>query len=123
MKQDEFVRRVQDRMGSSWEEAREAVEAVLETLGERLYRTEQEHFAAQFPNELKDYVLRRLDTDRYPLEEFYKRVGARAGLRQGRGAETAQAVMAVVREAISPGALEYLGAHLPDEYEELWLEK
>ncbi|MCK9274081.1 MAG: DUF2267 domain-containing protein [Syntrophales bacterium] len=123
MNYDDFVIRVQDRLDVSQEQALKIIEACLETLGERLYRTEREKFAAQLPAQLKKFILKRIDNDRYNLEEFYKRVGARAGMRQGRGAETAQAVMAVVREAITPGELEYLGSHLPDEYEELWMEK
>lgn len=121
MRYDEFVDRVQHRAElASRSESAKVVEAVLETLGERLGTTEREDLAAQLPEELRALVLERHETDRYPLEEFYRRVGARADVLYARAMDYARAVASVLKEAISPGELKDIRARLPAEYKKLF---
>ncbi len=119
MQYKEFVTKVKENAGlESMEEAGQIVDAVLETLGERLSKTMKEHLAAQLPLELKEPVLKRTYTDRYDLEIFYDRVGARADTGYAHAVTKTRAVMSVLQEAISRGEIEHILSELPEEYEE-----
>jgi uncharacterized protein (DUF2267 family) len=127
MRYDEFVTRVRERAGLGRDEAVRSTEATLATLGERLYRTERENLAAQLPNELKEDLFKQVDSevtwrdvDRFSLEEFYIRVSARAEVGYPDAVKQAQAVVAVLREAVSAGEIEDVLAELPEEYGELF---
>ncbi|MCL6583732.1 MAG: DUF2267 domain-containing protein [bacterium] len=121
MRYQEFIEQVKKLGGfESLDEAAKVTEATLETLSERLSRKEREDLAAQLPKELKEYFLKGRDTERFLLEDFYSRVSARAAVRYHRAVEQAQAVMQVLREAVSPGELEDILSELPDEYGELF---
>jgi uncharacterized protein (DUF2267 family) len=120
----EFIKRVQKLAGlESQEEAMKATEASLETLGERLTKAEREKLAAQLPKELKEYLLKRPHPDRFVLEAFYERVSARADIRYHNAVKQAQAVMAVMMEAISPGELDDILSQLSHDYSELFGQK
>ncbi len=119
MRYEEFIDRVAGHVVvGSREEAERVTRATLETLGERLGREERDDLASQLPHELKEYLLARPHSDRFLLDEFYNRVSARADIRHVHGVREAQAVMAVLREAISPGEWEDLLSKLPDDYRE-----
>ena len=121
MRYHEFIDRVQKLAGlESLDDAVRATEATIETLSERLSKTERDKLAAQLSKELKELFLRRHNTERFLLEDFYSRVSARANVRYHRAVELAQAVAAELREAISPGELEDILSELPDEYGELF---
>jgi uncharacterized protein (DUF2267 family) len=127
MRYDEFITRVRERAGLGRDEAVRSTEATLATLGERLYRTERENLAAQLPNELKEDLFKQVDSevtwrdvDRFSLEEFYIRVSARAEVGYPDAVKQAQAVVAVLREAVSAGEIEDVLAELPEEYGELF---
>jgi uncharacterized protein (DUF2267 family) len=128
MRYHEFINRVQERTDlGSRDEAARATEATLATLGERLYRTERENLAAQLPDELKEDLFKRVDSevirrdvDRFSLEEFYIRVSARAEVGYPDAVKRAQAVIAVLQEAVSAGEIEDVLSKLPDEYGELF---
>ncbi|MEW6382013.1 MAG: DUF2267 domain-containing protein [bacterium] len=124
MRYHEFVERVRKLAGfESLDEAILATEATLDTLSERLSRTERDELAAQLPKELKEYFIKGRNTERFLLEDFYSRVSARADVRLHRAIEQAQAVMKVLQEAVSPGELEDILSGLPDEYSELFGKK
>ncbi len=118
MRYNEFVARVREhaRLESREAAARLAV-AVLETLGERLTKTMKEHLASQLPLELKEPALRR-NTDRFDLEVFYDRVGARADIGYAQAVARTRAVMKVLREAIAQGEIDHILSELPEEFEE-----
>lgn len=79
MQYDEFIDRVLEKSRlESRERAIEITQAILETLGERLDRTVRRGVASQLPGELKEMLLSRPNTGLYELQEFYRRVGARA---------------------------------------------
>ena len=122
MQFEEFIRRVQEQTGLPGEQATTVTRAVLETLGERVDRKVWNGVVAQLPRELKEYVLARADvTDRYQLEEFYNRVGARADLKYTDAVERTRQVMSVLREAISEGEWNNIVDSLPGrEYRQLF---
>jgi len=121
MKTEKFLEQVNQRAGlASPEEARRVVEGALETLGERLEKTEREKLAAQLPEPLRKLLLKRHVTERYSLEEFYNRISARADVGYPEAVAGTRAVMAVLKEAVSRGEIDHILAQLPDDYEELF---
>lgn len=128
MQAEEFFQRVQDYAGlDTSEEAQQVTEAVLSTLGERIYRTEQADLAAQLPRGIKEFLVTKQppentpgDVQRFTLEEFYSRVGARSGVRYGQAIDRTHAVMAVLQEAVSPGQIADIQQELPDEFRKLF---
>jgi uncharacterized protein (DUF2267 family) len=128
MEYQELAERVQETADLvAPQEAMTALEAVLGTLGELLSPTERRHLATQLRKPLKDGVDRwierppreRTGPHRFRLEEFYNRVAARSGLRYPRAVICSQALMGVLREAISPGELADTFRESLPEYNEL----
>jgi uncharacterized protein (DUF2267 family) len=128
MQYDEFISKVQERANlESSDEAVQLTEAVLATLGERLYRTEQGQMAAQLPNGIKEFFVARQppenvpgDVQRFSLEEFYNRVSARNGVRYPHAVRRAKAVMGVLQEAVSAGQMADIRRELPSEFAPLF---
>jgi uncharacterized protein (DUF2267 family) len=127
MQYDEFISQVQERASLGRDEAVRSTKATLATLGERLYRTERENLAAQLADELKEHLFQQVDSevtrrdvDRFSLEEFYIRVSARAEVGYPDAVKQAQAVVAVLGEAVSAGEIEDVLSKLPEEYGELF---
>ena len=104
----------------------EIIAADLETLGERLYRTERYKLGSQLPNELKELLYKRekettpRQGEHYELQEFYNRVGARAGIKYYDAAERSKEVMHVLQQAVSPGIIEAVLDELPSDYSDLF---
>lgn len=121
MHYEDFLERVRKSAGLKDDRQAEiAVRSTLETLGERLHKTEREKLAAQLPNVIKEHLGSRPDHDFFLLEEFYTRVAARAGIRYPHAVEQARAVIEVLKEAVSPGELADVLANLTKDYEELF---
>lgn len=121
MKYADFVEMVRARaeLGSN-EDALQCIIAFLQTLGERLYRTERDKLAAQLPDELKPHLYGHDGIDEFLLEEFYNRMGARCGLRYGEAVRKARAVASVLREAVSEGEIGDVLSQLPTDFDELF---
>jgi len=128
MQYEQFIRRVQERANlDTRQRAEQVTQATLATFGERIYRTEREQLAAQLPDALKKYLFERQEpqpttpqhTERYVLEEFYNRVGARTGSGIQEAAHLAKIVVGVLAEAVSPGQMQQVMSKLPDEYGDL----
>jgi uncharacterized protein (DUF2267 family) len=122
---EEFVTRVADRSGQVPETARQATEAVLETLGERIAGGEVEDLAGQLPAELRPALERGNarsggKAERLSLDEFLSRVAEREGVSPQQAREHARAVFITLGEAISEKELADLVAELPTEYAALF---
>ena len=118
-----FIERVQQRVGcDAPADAVRAIQATLETLGERLSPRETRQLAAELPKELRGYLLQRPVQQLFPLEEFFNRVSAREGVRWHQAATHARAVIAVVGEAVSSGELEDVKTELAPDYDTLFEE-
>lgn len=120
MKTEKFLEYVQERSGLPSEDVKRVVEAALETLGERLEKTEREKLAAQLPDPLKEPLLKRMVTERYSLEELYNRISARADVGYPEAVTGTRAVMGVLQDSVSRGEIDHILRQLPDEYEELF---
>jgi uncharacterized protein (DUF2267 family) len=128
MEYQTFIQKVQDQAGlDTFEAARRTAQVILGTLGERLYRTERGHLAAQLPDalaaDLNQYVeprTTRQQVDQFSLEEFYNRVSARLDeLAYVETVERSQAVLAVLRQAVTAGEWSHIASELPLEYKPL----
>ena len=122
MQFDEFITRVQEQARlDTREESITLTRAVLETLGERLNRKVRNGVEAQLPNELKEFLLARVEhSDQYDVEEFLNRVGARADLTYTDATERTRQVISVLRQAIPDGEIQDILEDLPPEYRELF---
>jgi uncharacterized protein (DUF2267 family) len=121
MQYAEFAEKVQTRTRlETGDMALDAVQATLETLGERLERDERRRLAAELPSEMERFLFKREETTRFLLEDFYKRVAARADIRVPEAIERSQTVVSVLQESVSAGLLDEIRAQLPEEYDELF---
>jgi uncharacterized protein (DUF2267 family) len=116
----QFVDRVKEVAAlRTREEAIRITEATLETLGERIERTKTDQVAAQLPNELKAYLLKREHDYNFLLEEFYNRVSRRTRIGYPQAVRQSRSVMAVLQEAVSGSNVKDVFSDLPGNYGEL----
>ena len=122
MQYEEFLNKVQDRIGLAQpDEARRAIIATLETLGERISGGEASDLAEQLPEELKEPLHQAgEDNEEFSLDEFLRRVGEREDVEADEAREHVSAVMTVLTEAVSGGELDNIRAQLPQEFEPLF---
>jgi uncharacterized protein (DUF2267 family) len=127
MQYDEFIQRVQiEGEINDSEEALRATEAVLGTLGEFIYRTEQAQLAAQLPRGIREFLTSRPaeqskdEVPRLSLEQFYNRVGARMNARYPHAVKAAHAVTEVLMDAVSRGEIEDIKRELPQDFGKLF---
>jgi uncharacterized protein (DUF2267 family) len=117
MKHDEFVGQVQHRAQlASRGDAETIIRATLETLGERLQPSAAAHVAAQLPPELGRHLLNSMHFEHLTLLEFYERVAEREHKAVDRAIGDVDAVVATLREAISPGAVRKLRHQMPRDF-------
>lgn len=121
MQYSDFIQQVKSQIDiDSDEQTEQVIEATLETLGERLSRTEQENLAAQVVNELKNMLMKRTDVHSYDLEEFYNRVSARADIGYPKAVQRSQAVVNVLSSTISQGEIEDILSEIDKDFGELF---
>ena len=122
MQYEEFLNKVQDRIGPAQpDEARRAIIATLETLGERVSGGEANDLAEQLPKELKEPLQQAgEDNEEFSLDEFLRRVGEREDVETDIARNYASAVMTVLREAVTGGELDNIRAQLPQEFDPLF---
>ncbi len=122
MQYEEFLNKVQDRIGPAQpDEAERAIVATFETLGECISGGEATDLADQLSEELKEPLLRASgEPERLSLEEFLERLGEREGVDSDAARNHASAVMTVLREAVSGGELDNIREQLPREFEPLF---
>ncbi len=122
MQYKEFLNKIQDRIGPAQpDEARRAIIATLETLGERISGGEASDLAEQLPEELKEPLHQAgEDNEEFSLDEFLRRVGEREDVEADEAREHVSAVMTVLTEAVSGGELDNIRAQLPQEFEPLF---
>lgn len=126
MQYGEFLKKVQDRIGPAQgsaqsDEAKRAIVATLETLGECITGEEAHNLAEQLPKEIKEPLQQASeDAKACSLETFLRRVGEKEGVDAGAATDHATAVMSTLREAASGGELEAIRAQLPQEFTALF---
>jgi uncharacterized protein (DUF2267 family) len=120
---EEFVGMVRRRgdIGSA-EEALVAIEAALRTLAERISGGEARDIAARIPPEFKKYLDKGDDENAhsFPLQEFYRRVSKREGVKAPVGVLHTRAVLSTLRVALPPDEFRDVLSQLPVEFAELF---
>lgn len=118
---DVLVADVADYAGSDRRTAQRALEAVLETLGERITRGEVRDLAEELPDELRP-PLERGDAlsngAARPLSvtDFVRHVAEREGVTPNLAREHTRAVFLTLRDSVSQKEFSDMTAQLPDEY-------
>jgi uncharacterized protein (DUF2267 family) len=118
---DTFVGLVAQRAGLDADRARQATEAVLETLAERIAGGEVDDLMQRLPTELHPPLERgRAATGgqatKLKLDAFVHRVAEREGVGDLEAAQHARAVFGVLRETVGDDELLDVTAQLPDDY-------
>jgi uncharacterized protein (DUF2267 family) len=117
---EEFVQEVADRSAMSREEAESLVHATLRTLAERLSGGEAEDLRAQLPRQLQaDLVPPQEEAEGFGVEEFVEKVAARSALDETDAAAGVDAVLSVIRDAVTPGEFDDVLAQLGRDFAEL----
>jgi uncharacterized protein (DUF2267 family) len=125
MPANEFLRRVAERAGLDPDAARRAVEAVLQTLAERLAPGEVDDLNARLDRafhpplkhgkDRQDVATRRMDR-----AEFLRRVADRCGVPPELAFVLTRAVLSTLREALPGEEFWDVAAELPAEYAVFW---
>ena len=114
---DHFVGQVQHRAQlASTDEALRAIRCTFETLAERLDFGETKDLAAQLPRELAIYFAASEHSERFSLNEFFKRVSEREQLTLPKSIHHARVVIEVLQEAVSAGEIRDVRAQLPKQW-------
>lgn len=121
MGHDEFIGKVQNYARLPSRGAAElATRAVLETLAERLSADEAKDTAAQLPQTMQAYLVCPQPSQRFGLDEFFRRVSEREGAKLPDAVYHARAVIHVLQEAVTPGQIADVRGQLPAEYDRLF---
>jgi uncharacterized protein (DUF2267 family) len=121
---DLFIQRVADRAATDADEARRAIDAVLETLAMRIAGGEVDDLRARLPVEFHAALERGKELSggkamRMSLDDFVRRVADQEGTSRERALEHVSAVLRTVREAVGEQEFLDVTSQLPAEYEAL----
>lgn len=119
MKYNHFIALVK-RVGNlrSDAEAEKASLAVLEIFASLLGEKKARNVAAQLPGELRMAMLQVKEHGPFPLPEFFRRIADKEGVPEPEAMAHAQAVLAMLQEAITEGELDSIYPELTPEYQE-----
>lgn len=114
-----FVDRVRDRLDADERQAREAADAVLETLADRITGGEAEDLAVAVPGEAGESLAAAdHDAEQFGPEEFERRVGGRLDADVDAHAATV-ATVAAIEDTVRGDEVDDLRDQLPSEYGDL----
>lgn len=119
IREEEFLETVRDRAGvDSIDEARNAVEATLTALSERLTEGQAADLALYLPDEFEDWATASSGDEAEPLslDEFAARVAQYEGVEKREARRHVHAVGSTVAEAASDREVENAGKQLPDPF-------
>lgn len=118
MEFNEFVKTVQDQAQLDKEGARKAVQATLQTLGERMTPQESRDLATQLPPELKRWLQEQGTTQKYDLNAFLQAIADREGCSFEEAQIHAQAVFQTLCQAVTHGEMKDVMSQLPKEFQQ-----
>lgn len=120
-----FISLVQERANLDSRALATAItSATLQTLAERVQGDVANNLASQLPPELATLVRRApgSEGERFPVDEFTRRVAERADLEPDQTIVQLRAVLQALRAAVTEGETNHLWAQLPGEYLTLFQE-
>jgi uncharacterized protein (DUF2267 family) len=113
----EDVLAVVERAAPSDRDAAERVlQAVLQTLGERIAAGEARDLATQLPPELSPWVATTTPPERFDVDEFLRRVAERSGTGLAGAERQTRAVFAALGRVLTPDELADVAAELSKDY-------
>jgi uncharacterized protein (DUF2267 family) len=121
MRFEEFIERVGHRAGLQPHEAPRAIEAVLETLADRITGGEVDDLVTRLPAEFHAPLERGKAQSGgaarpLSLDEFVRGIAEREGTTPAAAREHARAVLATLREAVGEEEFAHVTAQLPDNF-------
>jgi len=116
MKYREMIHRMQDYGGFNDEEAKDALQLLVETLGVHLTEGERKDFASQLPEELKVIALSVLATETNSKEDILKQFMELQNIDESTAKKQMRAAWATIKDAISPGEIDDTKAQLEPKY-------
>jgi uncharacterized protein (DUF2267 family) len=120
VKYDEFIARVAENVGVSTAEAEQLTWATLATLAERISGGEARDLAAQLPKRLQDPLLPAYEeAEGFSFTEFVRRTAERAGTDAEVAEVAVDAVLATLRDAVTPGEFDDVLSQLPQDFKRL----
>lgn len=125
MEYQTFVRAVEDRTGlSTAEEVDDATGATLVTFSERIPDEEARDLASQLPDEVGSYLTAADGSESFGFDEFVTRVLERESVTEmderDAATEHAQAVVAVLLDAVTSEESDDVLSYLTRDYERLF---
>ena len=124
MTEQEFVRKVQERLGLATEdEAMAASKSVLAATADRITRDEANDLASQLPGNLRDLVKGRGGpVQKMDAETFIHRIESDLDLQsEEQAAGVTQAVFSVLKEAVTEGEWEDVVSQFPRELQTMFV--
>jgi len=120
MKYDEIIARVAERTGLFEGDAVALTRATLAVLAERLSGGEARDLAAQLPGPLQDALLpTKEQAEVFGFDEFVNRVAERCRRDPTAAKSAVEAVLATLREAVTPGEFDDVMSQLPKGFHRL----
>lgn len=120
MQYDEFIALVSERTGLFEGDAVALTRATLATLAERISGGEARDLAAQLPGPLQDALLpAKEEAEAFGFDEFVRRVAERSGRDSTVSEAAVDAVMATLRDAVTPGEFDDVLSQLPKDFHRL----
>ena len=119
-----FIQRAADRAATDPDEARRAIDVVLETLAMRIAGGEVDDLRTRLPVQFHPALERGKELSggkatRMRLEDFVRRVAEQEGISLDRALEHVSAVLRTVRDAVGEEEFLDVTSQLPAEYEAL----
>jgi len=120
VKYDDFISTVADRTALPRDDAETLTHATLRVLAERLSGGEAEDLRAQLPKQLQvDLISPQEKAESFDADEFARRVARRTGMNEADAGIGVLAVLATIREAVTPGEFNDVLSQLGREFAEL----
>jgi uncharacterized protein (DUF2267 family) len=120
MEYEEFIANVAQNADLSKEEAARLTRATLATLAERITGGEAQDLAAQLPDPLKTALnSAHENAEAFSVQGFVERTAERAGTDPDEAEVAIAAVLASLRDAVTPGEFDDVLSQLPADFHRL----
>ncbi len=120
MRYEEFISSVAQRTGLFEGDAVALTRATLTTLAERISGDEARDLAARLPFPLQDALLpAKEEAEAFSFDEFVNRVAERSRRDSAVSEQAVSAVVATLRDAVTPGQFDDVLSQLPKDFQRL----
>jgi uncharacterized protein (DUF2267 family) len=120
MQYDQLIALVAERAGLFKGDAIDLTRATLATLADRIGGGGARDLAAQLPGPLQDALLPTTEeAEAFSFEEFINRVAERTRRKSIVSESAVAAVMATLRDAVTPGKFDDILSQLPKDFQRL----